>query len=376
MDVEQMSTNMANNKTFSGNNTPAQYDIIIEQPKLVSVVLVLICVATLIYLLAIFVRWKHNRLRDLECVFMLSAFVFYLVYEIMLLVSMPLFYRLNAVNLGLIEKYPTALQDKERFILLLFVNNLIFLFLLWSVKFGLLVLYRRLMIGLPRQLKVWLVVLVYTAITFLFSFITTLTACGGISNLQKDLRTFCSSPVDNITRNLNFFGSFASDVSTDLLIMVLPLRLIWGLQMSSRRKLAVGALFSVGIFCTITATIRLVQITSKTRVTNPNALWLALWGSVESTTAIIVGSLPSLRFVRRTSRPTGAGAYTTSNTGWANSRKFHSIQMQPYSPNNTRHVTTVYGGPDTSSSRESLAPKNGVLVTTQHQIRTERIIPG
>ncbi|KMU78505.1 hypothetical protein CISG_07166 [Coccidioides immitis RMSCC 3703] len=151
---------MANNKTFSGNNTPAQYDIIIEQPKLVTVVLVLTCVATLIYLLAIFVRWKHNRLRELECVFMLSAFVFYLVYEIMLLVSMPLFYRLNAVNLGLIEKYPTALQDKERFILLLFVNNLIFLFLLWSVKFGLLVLYRRLMIGLPRQLKVWLVVLV------------------------------------------------------------------------------------------------------------------------------------------------------------------------------------------------------------------------
>lgn len=66
--------------------------------------------------------------------------------------------------------------------------------------------------------------------------------------------------------------------------MILPLRLVWGLQMSIRRKLAVGALFSVGIFCTITAIVRLVQIDLKTQDTQPNALWLTLWGSLEATT--------------------------------------------------------------------------------------------
>lgn len=36
----------------------------------------------------------------------------------------------------------------------------------------------------------------------------------------------------------------------------------------------------------ITAIIRLVQIGSKTGITNPNVQWLSLWGTVEATTGM------------------------------------------------------------------------------------------
>lgn len=66
--------------------------------------------------------------------------------------------------------------------------------------------------------------------------------------------------------------------------MILPLRLIWNLHISRMRKIAAGAMFSVGVLCMITAIIRLVQIGSKTGVTNPNVQWISLWGTLEATT--------------------------------------------------------------------------------------------
>ncbi|WEW61922.1 hypothetical protein PRK78_007422 [Emydomyces testavorans] len=150
--------------------------------------------------------------------------------------------------------------------------------------------------------------------------------------------------------------------------MILPLRLLWGLRMSLRRKLAVGGLFSIAILCTITSVIRLIQINQRTKNTVPNGLWIILWGSLEASTAIIVGSLTSFRFIRKSSGSSGGAYNTTGQSQWPSARKFHSIQMQSYGQESHGPVTTVCHGAETSSSRESLAPKHAVMVTRQHQV--------
>lgn len=66
--------------------------------------------------------------------------------------------------------------------------------------------------------------------------------------------------------------------------MILPMRLIWQLQMSLQRKLAVAAMFSIGLLCVVAATVRLVQINSETGSLNPVPQWVALWGTLEATT--------------------------------------------------------------------------------------------
>ncbi|KAI1919015.1 hypothetical protein LOZ58_006561 [Ophidiomyces ophidiicola] len=351
------------------------YEAIIKQKKLFAIVIVLVTIASVVFLSAAFIRWKYGRIKELECGFMLAAFLFYLIYESIYLAIVPLIYHLNAIRAGVHKPYPTMPEDIERFIIYMYSASTLFWFLLWSVKFALLVLYRRMMIGLPLQLKFWMAILIFTIITFVFSFIATLTSCGGVGAIKQNLKFFCSRPSDALTRDLSMYGSFACDVITNLLIMILPLRLIWGLQMSLKRKLAVAAMISIGILCIIASIVRVIEITEKTKATTPNSLWLILWGSIEATTAICVGAFPSFRFVRKTSHSTHAD-YVSSKSAWANSRNFRSIQMQPYDcSNDGRHVATVYGGAQPSpSSQDKLTPEDGVIITTQHQIHIEPAI--
>lgn len=171
-----------------GNSSPLQYAIIIQQPNLFAAVIVLFSLATFVLIAATYVRWKYRRLKEVECAFVLLGYLFYVGYEATLLKVMPIVYRLSSVKTGLTEKYPTILDDLETFIILMISTALMLWCLLWSIKFALLVLYRRLMLGLPLQLKFWMAVLVYTIISFVFCIVTTLTSCGGVVNLKKDVK--------------------------------------------------------------------------------------------------------------------------------------------------------------------------------------------
>ena len=92
--------------------------------------------------------------------------------------------------------------------------------------------------------------------------------------------------------------------------------------------------------------------------------------------AMIVACAPTFRFLRKTSKSTGGGfysntynTYNNNNSAWGETRRtvHSSIPLETYHSGRGLHSTAVYGG-DVSSSVESLAPKNGVLVTTSHQV--------
>lgn len=72
-----------------------------------------------------------------------------------------------------------------------------------------------------------------------------------------------------------------ADTDTSI-VMLLPIRLIWHLQMPRGQKISVGALFCTGFICILFATIRVVQIGMKAGSnTTPSSSWLALWAVVE-----------------------------------------------------------------------------------------------
>ncbi|PGH12915.1 hypothetical protein AJ80_06520 [Polytolypa hystricis UAMH7299] len=338
--------------------------VVIAEGKLRIVVVVLLVFASLVFFAAAGIRAKFKRLYDVECIFMLAALVFYLAYEILLLVDLPYVYRITYVSSGQLDPYPTLIDEIRLYAALILSANFLLWTLLWSVKLSLLFFYRRLMVSLPRELFWWKLVLCYTLVTYAFSIITNFTSCGGPINLSREPEKYCTRKGDDFTRNLNFYGGYASDVSTDLLIMILPLRLVWSLQLSPRRKIAVGAMFSVGFMCIIAATIRMVQINAQTNLTNPNSQWLILFGTVETTTAIIVGSLPSFRFLRKSSRPSDPHVLQSTNS--ANQRRIENFKLPTFNNFNDGHSVSAYQ--EVPSSRESLTPHNGVLGMTRHQV--------
>ncbi|KAI9761160.1 MAG: hypothetical protein M4579_001207 [Chaenotheca gracillima] len=338
--------------------------IFITEHGLTATVAVLFVIAWVFVLASSYVLWKRHRHWENEFYCLVTAVVFYSVYMIDFLVVLPPMYRVNYIALGELQPYPTLLADTHLYLSLIFTSTLLSWTVLWSVKLSLLFLYRRLMKGLPAQLRWWMAVFVYTLITYVYSIVTTFTSCGGPVLMVKDPAMFCARPGDDLTRNLSFYGSFVCDLSTDLLIMILPMRLIWKRQMSLKNKIGVGAIFSVGMFCIFAAIIRLVQINSKTGSTNPNNEWIVLWGAVEATTAVVVGCLPAFRFLRQLSRPTYA--YQNSRSGL--SRSGH-VKMQNLDGSGSRTTDSRRGGlawAEGGSSEENLAPKGaGITVTTQ-----------
>lgn len=83
--------------------------------------------------------------------------------------------------------------------------------------------------------------------------------------------------IDNLSKN--FFPNM-------LIVMALPIRLIWNLQMKPKQKLVIAGLFCFGWICIIISTIRVVQL-GETPNGVPAPSWLALWATIEASIGML-----------------------------------------------------------------------------------------
>ena len=59
--------------------------------------------------------------------------------------------------------------------------------------------------------------------------------------------------------------------------------MLWNLQMSLRKKLALGGIFSLTMNIMIIAIVRVVEVSTQTNgATNLDATWLYLWSIIET----------------------------------------------------------------------------------------------
>lgn len=96
------------------------------------------------------------------------------------------------------------------------------------------------------------------------------------------------------------------NIVTDLIILLLPLPVIWHLQLHFKKKLAVSAILSLGIFVTMSSCIRLAY-TIDTGHLYGDLGDLYLWSNIEPDIAIICACLPIMmpliRLVRKRLSP-------------------------------------------------------------------------
>ena len=91
-----------------------------------------------------------------------TAFLFYVAVCALYLYMAPRLFRFNEVMSGKAEPWLTIQRDVVIMYNSLFVNTLLFWSCLWCAKFSLLVLYRKLMAGLPYvYMRVWWVVVIF-----------------------------------------------------------------------------------------------------------------------------------------------------------------------------------------------------------------------
>ena len=62
--------------------------------------------------------------------------------------------------------------------------------------------------------------------------------------------------------------------------MVLPLHLLWKLQITKKQKFALVVIFSLGTIIIIVAIVRVIEVSPKFDHVDP--LWLSLWSMIEA----------------------------------------------------------------------------------------------
>ncbi|KAF3482012.1 uncharacterized protein GIQ15_04771 [Arthroderma uncinatum] len=298
-----------------------------------------------------YIRWRHKRIMEPEVIFIVLGYAFFLAHELVLLSLQPLVYRLSYVALGMRPYYKEIMAERHDVVVLAYVSTYVFYSALWCIKISLLLFFRQFMRALPEQLRYWNLALGYLVLSFLFGFLATLLSCGGPHQLGQTTRM-----------------EMEMDAYTIPTVMIFPLRLVFAMHISRAQKIRAGALFSVGMLCMITSIIRLVQIGSKTGVTNPNVQWFSLWGTVEATTAIVVGCLPTFRLLFK-ARPGEAppnyslkvppsnsesSSDPASSTNNKQGKSNSDIHLNTFSSGrNSRHFAR---GGEITASTENLAP--------------------
>ena len=90
-----------------------------------------------------------------------------------------------------------------------------------------------------------------------------------------------------------------------LLVMALPWRLLWIVKLSRKEKLAIASIIGLGMIIVVFAIIRI--IVTNTSGTHPEVIWLALWSSIETSVAVVVVCLTSFKVFLRKSGQSRSG---------------------------------------------------------------------
>ncbi|KAF2026756.1 hypothetical protein EK21DRAFT_103018 [Setomelanomma holmii] len=289
------------------------YQEIISEKRFVQIAYAMVILASVFCLARLTIQiWKRKKM-EMPDYLIYFAFICFLTMSICYFMIVPKIYKIGRVSLGLIEPWPTMLEDIIHYIRMMFVTTTLFWIALWSVKLSLLALYKKLMEGLPRvYMRLWWALFIFCLVSLAGCVVSYLTSCPDFAaSLSKGE---CSGPRSVRGQLASLYTSYSVDILSDFMIMAFPIKLVWNLQMARGQKIGIIALFGSGFVCIAFATIRVIQIGMKTGGnTSPSPTWLALWTIIESAIAICIGCCPAFAVLYRTTRATQA-SYNSSGT--------------------------------------------------------------
>ncbi|KAF2996220.1 hypothetical protein E8E13_002562 [Curvularia kusanoi] len=202
----------------------------------------------------------------------------------------PYMQRLYDVANGTTPPYPELAQDSVKMTKMVFAAPCMFWMTLWSVKFSLLLLYRRLLVGLEtRYTVIWWGTAGICLLTHVGNYFFYFRSCGTIPGFWQD---GCTGDSAKHAQLVSLYYSFSVDTATNLIIMALPMKLTWNLQMARSKKYAILTLFGTGFVCIFFACLRVAQVAIN--ASKPEAAgqpldptWLAIWGIVECSIGVL-----------------------------------------------------------------------------------------
>ncbi|KAI4100418.1 MAG: hypothetical protein LQ339_005479 [Xanthoria mediterranea] len=199
-------------------------------------------------------------------------------------------YSVRIARINRKEEVPPPLTDPfyRKYLQLRLVVTLLVFMVLWSVKATFLIFYRLLFDVSRTFIRMWWAAVALVFATFWVCIGSTLTLCGSASDLYDFKK--CSSPEKLHDIRATYKYWCALNVGTDLIVLILPLFMIYGLQLRTSQKVVLTLIFSLGLLVAIVDILRTVESLQSGTFSG-----VALWSSLEVTIAVTVASLPLYR---------------------------------------------------------------------------------
>ncbi|KAI0548666.1 hypothetical protein F4679DRAFT_573986 [Xylaria curta] len=172
------------------------------------------------------------------------------------------------------------------------ISSWVYLVLTACVKLTFLFFYRRIFSTRTKIRYIFIDGAIILVVLLNISlFIATILSCIPV---QREWDTtvpgHCINPVI-----LPYFSGVSSS-ATDIYVLILPITLLWGLNMNTQRKIRVSSIFGLGILSVASSLVRLAETPSLR--TNPDATWtisnIIVWAALEVNVGIICSCFTTL----------------------------------------------------------------------------------
>ncbi|KAH9988237.1 hypothetical protein F4779DRAFT_277749 [Xylariaceae sp. FL0662B] len=195
-----------------------------------------------------------------------------------------------------IHQWDVRMRDMPEVLLPLFISKSLYTGVLLTLKAAILLEWVRIFVPRDRRnMFCWSCYAVLGANTIFYVIMLFVRnfACVPAEKIWNPMFVGGYCGIDMNALNI---ASAAVNLFSDVIMAVLPQKAIWGLILSTRTKLGLSALFTIGIFCCVTAGLFLGAevVSSKSGDILYNATPCMLWALGEMTCAFLVFGLPSV----------------------------------------------------------------------------------
>ena len=288
-----------------------------------------------------------------------------------------------------------------------------------SVKFSFLFFFRALLRRQKKMMVWWwciFAIMIPTAIVMVFAFLIIcaswnqeifgkLTSCTTRANHHEvftdAFEVKCVTPAANLRQNGVLKSVTTLDILTDVVrkswhlrsaelalmltsgpVISVPVILLWNVQISIRRKLALGGILCLSI-CTII--ISIIRLAGGGAINGQlEQSWVLFWYDIEAAIAIIIVSVTAFRalFVAHQAMKYRSPAEkgSTSWNFWSKKSKSSEVKEQPQMPPpalggvRTQIRGSQYGGRSFDRIRDDMElPLHGPFITVTQVVQTEKV---
>ncbi|KAF3317832.1 hypothetical protein TWF173_009653 [Orbilia oligospora] len=352
-------------------------------------------IALIFFFVRLAVKLTKNRGMQIDDFFVSFAAAAVLTDAVLHTLMTPTSHNLGLIMLGLAQPGATFLEDVQEYLKLQFAAITLFWNILWAVKFSLLIFIWRLTDGLPTMRKWWWGVTIFNIIMWMSAVLSQYLNCRPLKTAFMIGEGACETLHPGTSARALLYA-MGADIATDISIMALPLRLLYGLKINRKQKFGLVLIFSLGLLCVIFAVIRGVGSIVGDAIM---PIWLGVWTQSESCVALIVACLPTLRTLLLSRSITGGSSDSPSNGYRYGSRKYgaggssyarnsriggsNHVKLDDLSESS--HITKIEAGGSkqaqvsgmyyerNNSSEEALrGPVPGVAIHTNISVTSER----